>query len=88
MPKLPTDFRSQCREYTPRAVRKLVSTIDDPKASRKDQIAAAIYILDAGWGRPTQKIEGEMNVNYAISDQPSEAEWIAAHVQPESETAH
>ena len=40
------------RELSPRAIRRLAIIMDDPKASRRDQIAASVALLDRGCGRP------------------------------------
>lgn len=77
------------RSHTEMALRTLAHIAKEPKAPPAARVAAAAVLLDRGWGKAVQRIEGELNVNYAISDQPlNETEWVAAHVQPESETAH
>ncbi len=45
------------REYTQEAIERLVSWMrsDNPKAS----VAASNALLDRGWGRPVQAIEGK-----------------------------
>jgi hypothetical protein len=41
------------REYTPQAIEALVRGLNDPK----HYVAAAIALLDRGWGRPNVRIE-------------------------------
>jgi hypothetical protein len=63
--QLPLDLKSLARSYTKRAVRTLagVSESSDSDAAR---VAAAVALLDRGWGRPNQpheaKLEGSLEI--------------------------
>lgn len=55
-PGLPPDVKAQAREHTPRAIATLVACLDDDNG--KTRVAAAVALLDRGWGRPAQAITG------------------------------
>jgi hypothetical protein len=38
--------------------------MDDPKASPAARVGAATAVLDRGWGRPTQSIEGQVTLTF------------------------
>jgi hypothetical protein len=38
--------------------------MDDPKAPPAARIGAATAVLDRGWGRPTQSIEGQVGLTF------------------------
>jgi hypothetical protein len=59
VPVTPTEMRSLCRVHTDSAIRslaKIMSEVDAPHAAR---VAAALGLLDRGWGRPTAVIATE-----------------------------
>jgi hypothetical protein len=50
--------------------------VRDNDESGSNRIKAAIAILDRGCGRPTQPIEGRVDVQWVVRDKPmSEEEW-------------
>jgi hypothetical protein len=53
--KIPTDVKALAREYTVPAINRLVREI---KGNRKDGVKAAQVLLERGWGKPTQPVEG------------------------------
>ena len=55
-PKKLVDIAELCREHGPRAVQVVVSLLDD--ADSRVRMAAAKELLDRGYGKPTQTIEG------------------------------
>jgi hypothetical protein len=58
-PKLPEDVkhvRELARQYTMQAVEALVAVLDSDSAAGK--VAAANALLDRGWGKPEQTIQG------------------------------
>jgi hypothetical protein len=58
MPKAVTEIRSLARSYTRSALRVLVGVMGCKDATPAARVAAANAILDRGWGRPTQALEG------------------------------
>jgi hypothetical protein len=56
-PKAALDLQLLVREHTEEAVRTLAECLHDPK----HKVAAAIALLDRGWGRPVQAISGDRN---------------------------
>jgi hypothetical protein len=59
--KLNRDIKELAREHAPAAIRALVEALADPK----QRVAAAVALLDRGFGKPKQEIEtsGGMNLN-------------------------
>jgi hypothetical protein len=51
------DVKAAARELTPEAMDKLKEAVADHKAPWAAKIAAAIAILDRGWGKPTQAFD-------------------------------
>jgi hypothetical protein len=63
------DVQELARTYTKEAVLTLVACLDDPR----HKVAAAVALLDRGWGRPTQVIAGDEERPVSIS-----FEWAPA----------
>ena len=63
--QLPLDLKSLARSYTKACVQTL-SGVATNGESESAKVAAAIALLDRGWGKPNQptenKIEGEVNI--------------------------
>ena len=55
-PKAALDIQALAREHTPDAIRALVAALANPR----ERVAAAVALLDRGWGKPIQAIEGSM----------------------------
>lgn len=55
----PTEIRSLARTHTETAVRTLVGIMTQDKAPAAARVAAAQAILDRGWGKPAQPIDGD-----------------------------
>ena len=56
----PTGFavmRDLARQKTEKAINTLVSVMDGRKSPPNAQVAAAVALLDRGWGRPPQAME-------------------------------
>jgi len=72
------DVQELARARTAEAIAALVEALADPK----HKVAAAVALLDRGWGRPVQAIAGN-------PDQPLSIEftWAPATPQPEPRTA-
>ncbi|WP_063707449.1 hypothetical protein [Bradyrhizobium centrolobii] len=52
-----TEIRSVARKHTSAATNFLVVNMHSKKATASVRVAAAIAILDRGWGKPAQPIE-------------------------------
>jgi hypothetical protein len=76
----PKDFshvRELARSYGVEAIENLVKLMRDERASNTCRAGASVAILDRGYGKPTQVVEGVMNVEYHISDTPmTPEEWL------------
>lgn len=58
MAKAPTEIRSLARSHTETAIRTLAGIMRQDKAPAAARVAAAQALLDRGWGKPAQPIEG------------------------------
>jgi hypothetical protein len=58
MPKAVTEIRSLARSHTRKALNVLVAVMRHPNATPAARVAAANAILDRGWGKATQPLEG------------------------------
>jgi hypothetical protein len=58
-PKIIEDIVTAAREQTPLAMATLIRIASDRDAPPAAQVAAAQALLDRGWGRPSQVIEGK-----------------------------
>ena len=52
------DVKEAAKALTAKAIATLENVMDDPKAPPAARVSAATTVLDRGWGRPTQSIEG------------------------------
>jgi hypothetical protein len=59
-----TDVKAAAREMTPKALATLEQVMDDPKAPPAARVGAATAVLDRAWGRPTQSIEGQVDLSF------------------------
>ena len=58
MPKALTDLRSYARTHTIEAFGVLLHAMRDKGASWNSKVTAATYIIDRGWGKAPQVLEG------------------------------
>jgi hypothetical protein len=58
MAKALTDIRSLARVHTDTCIRVLVGIVAERKAPHAARVAAANSLLDRGWGKPAQTVEG------------------------------
>ncbi|MBN4095636.1 DUF5681 domain-containing protein [Methylobacterium sp. OT2] len=58
-PKASARVRDAAREHTERAIEVLVSIMTSEDAATAARVAAASAILDRGYGKPTQPIDGD-----------------------------
>ena len=78
-PRAVLDVQELARARTAEAIAALVEALADPK----HKVAAAVALLDRGWGRPVQAISGDRDAPpLAI-----EFTWAPATPQPEPRTA-
>jgi hypothetical protein len=66
------------RTHTEAAVRTLAECLNDPK----HRVAAAIALLDRGWGRPLQVVGGDEERPVAV-----QFSWAPATPEPQPEAA-
>jgi hypothetical protein len=62
--KIIADVKAAAREMTPKALATLEQVMDDPKAPPAARVGAATAVLDRAWGRPTQSIEGQVDLSF------------------------
>jgi len=79
MAKTPLEIASLARKHTRTAIRTLVGIMNQPLASASARVAAAVALLDRGWGKPKQSHEAEITHRYAIEIPAlmDNAEWEA-----------
>jgi Family of unknown function (DUF5681) len=66
--RVQADVKSAARELTPVAMGTLEKAMTDHKAPWAAKIAAAIAVLDRGWGKPTQAVEANVNIFDQMTD--------------------
>jgi len=71
--KITTDVKAAARELTPEAMDTLKEAMADPKAPWAAKIAAAIAVLDRGWGKPTQAVDANVSVLDRMTDDKKRA---------------
>ena len=54
------DVKEAAKALTAKAIATLENVMDDPRAPPAARVGAAATVLDRGWGRPTQSIEGNV----------------------------
>ena len=60
MAKTPIEIASLARSHTRKAVRVLASIMNMPDSPHHARVAAAVALLDRGWGKPKQSHEAEI----------------------------
>jgi hypothetical protein len=55
--KAPTEIRSLARSHTDKALKTLVSIMNDDKVNAAARVNAAQALLDRGWGKAKQEVE-------------------------------
>jgi Family of unknown function (DUF5681) len=61
------DVKEAAKALTAKAIATLENVMDDPKAPPAARVTAATIVLDRGWGRPTQSIEGKAE-SFSLAD--------------------
>jgi hypothetical protein len=57
--KVTAPLREIARQHTEKAVRALIDILDDDDAPAAARVSAANSILDRGYGKPSQPIDGD-----------------------------
>ena len=55
--KIVADVKAAAREHTRDALDTLMTVMSDAKAPPAARVAAAIAVLDRGWGKPSQRVD-------------------------------
>lgn len=76
-PKVPVEVRDLARAHTTEAIAALARTLKDKRAPHAAKVAAANAILDRGYGKPTQPIEGSLTLFDKMTDAEQRAIAIA-----------
>jgi hypothetical protein len=73
-----TEIESLARSYTHTAIKTLAGIMMEPSAPPRARVAAAAILLDRGWGKPKQHIEGQATYKYVAELPPvlSKLEWL------------
>ena len=58
MSKTPTDIRSLARSHTETAISALAGIAQNGQ-SEAARVSAAVALLDRGWGKPAQPVDGD-----------------------------
>lgn len=61
MTKATVEIRSLARQHTEEAINALIRIIRKPDATDSAVVAAAGYIIDRGWGKASQIIQGDQD---------------------------
>lgn len=77
--------QSIARKHTGVAIEALVEALKNPK----ERVPAAIALLDRGWGRPMQPLEGDIDVRQswvvrAPAAVDSTDEWFRRYAPPDA----
>lgn len=59
MAKTPTQIRSLARAHTEKAISVLVGIMEQPDAPPAARVAAVNSLLDRGWGKAAQPVDGD-----------------------------
>lgn len=59
MPLAPTNIKSLARAHTESAIRVLAGIMNQEDCTPPARVAAAVALMDRGWGKPTQPVSGE-----------------------------
>lgn len=55
-PREVSDLRELARDHTEGAIRTIISVMNDSNATASARIAAAVALLDRGYGKPVQQV--------------------------------
>jgi hypothetical protein len=74
MPKPPQEIRPLARTHTEIAVKVLADVMNEPNATPSARVAAALALLDRGWGKPTQ------DHTVTVDDKRDASDWTRAEL--------
>lgn len=63
MPLAPTNIKSLARAHTETAIKVLAGVMNQEDCSPAARVAAAEALLSRGWGKPTQPIAGDADMD-------------------------
>lgn len=66
--KIKQDLKAAAKEYTAEAFNYMLSVLRNDDANTKDRMAAAGFIVDRGWGKPTTQTEVKVDIYNSMSD--------------------
>ena len=66
MAKAPSDIRSLARSHTTKALNVLKGIMSERGAPHSSRVAAAVALLDRGWGKPPQSIDANIEGTVTI----------------------
>lgn len=69
--------RDLAKAHTEAAILALVEVATNPEQRGSDRTAAAVALLDRGWGRPTERVEQEVEVAAVVRDVQTERDEAA-----------
>jgi HEAT repeat protein len=81
-PKAEGHVRDLARAQTTNAIQTLVEALEDPNG--RVRVAAAMALLDRGWGRPTQVIEEQAPEVDAVALLQAARRRLSLHYQTET----
>lgn len=85
-PRAALDIQALARGHTTDAIRALVAALSNPR----ERVAAAVALLDRGWGKPVTTIEGNVEHTTYVLRAPSPIEsadeWLRLHAPSDSRT--
>ena len=58
-PRAIVDVKALCRTHTQKCIDVLTHIMEQPKAPPAVRVAAALGLLDRGWGKPAQVVTGD-----------------------------
>jgi Family of unknown function (DUF5681) len=87
-PKVIQVVRDLAREHTPEAIDTLAEIMTDEKAPHAQRIAAAAEILDRGWGKPMQTVEGNVGNTLEVIIKDATASALGGRTESIDVTPH
>lgn len=80
-PKAVGVVRDLAREHTPNAINALAEIMNDEEVPPAQRIAAAQVMLDRGWGKPMQTVEGNVDKTLEVVIKDATASAAGGHTE-------
>lgn len=80
-PKVVGVVQDLAREHTPDAINTLAEIMTDENAPPAQRIAAAQVMLDRGWGKPVQTVEGNVDRTLEVVIKDATASDAGGHTE-------